>query len=287
MKKQYFKYIAAVLLFGSNGIIAKGINLSSTETVLLRTLIGSIFLLIVFFTAKNNFTFYNNIKSFVFLAISGISMGASWMLLYEAYKQVGVSLATLLYYCGPVIVMIFSPLLFKERLTAPKIAGFLAVLLGVFLLSSSPEEGSINRFGMFCGIMSAITYSVMVISNKKATGIVGFENSVLQLIISFITVAVYMAFKQGIIFPIPPESIAPILVLGILNTGVGCYLYFSSIGSLPAQTVAVCGYIEPLSAVVLSYLFLHEVLMPLQITGAVLILGGAMLGECQKSAKRT
>lgn len=45
MKKQYFKYIAAILLFGSNGIIAKGINLSSTETVLLRTLIGSIFFL--------------------------------------------------------------------------------------------------------------------------------------------------------------------------------------------------------------------------------------------------
>ena len=51
-------------------------------------------------------------------------MGASWMFLYEAYQQIGVSLASLLYYCGPVIVMVLSPLIFKEKLTAPKAVGF-------------------------------------------------------------------------------------------------------------------------------------------------------------------
>lgn len=46
------------------------------------------------------------------------------MLLYEAYQQVGISIASLAYYCGPVIVMILSPFLFRETLTWPKIAGF-------------------------------------------------------------------------------------------------------------------------------------------------------------------
>ena len=81
---------------------------------------------------------------------------------------------------------------------------------------------------------------------------------------------------------IDTQSIIPILVLGLLNTGIGCYLYFSSIGKLPVQTVAICGYLEPLSAVLFSVIFLKETMLPIQIIGAVLIIGGAMLGEYRK-----
>ena len=68
-------------------------------------------------------------------------------------------------------------------------------------------------------------------------------------------------------------------MLGLVNTGLGCYLYFSAIGRLRVQTVAVCGYLEPLSAVLFSILFLGETLRLPQVLGAVLILGGALWGE--------
>ena len=71
----------------------------------------------------------------------------------------------------------------------------------------------------------------------------------------------------------------PILFLGLLNTGIGCYLYFSSLGILPVQTVAVCGYLEPLSAVIFSVLLLGETMTAIQWLGAGMILGGAMLSE--------
>lgn len=45
------------------------------------------------------------------------------------------------------------------------------------------------------------------------------------------------------------------------------------------QTVAVLGYIEPLSAVILSVLVLKEQMLPQQVLGPVLILGGAVFGE--------
>lgn len=81
----------------------------------------------------------------------------------------------------------------------------------------------------------------------------------------------------------PRESVVPILVLGIVNTGIGCCFYFSSIGKLPVQTVAVCGYLEPLSAVLFASLFLGEKMTALQAVGAVLIIGGAMVGETVKA----
>lgn len=278
MNKAFFKYIFALLLFGSNGIVASYIDLNSYEIVLLRTLIGSLLLIAIFFLSRSRLTSWAHKKDFAFLAVSGIAMGTSWMFLYEAYTQIGVSIASLCYYCGPVIVMILSPLLFKERLTSTKITGFLSVLIGIFLVNAQGTVAA-NQFGLICGFASAAMYALMVIFNKKAAAIKGLENSALQLFIAFATVAVFVGFKQGFRIVIPSESVLPIFILGLLNTGIGCYLYFSSIGKIPVQTVAICGYLEPLSAVLFSVIFLREVLLPMQIIGAVLIIGGAIWGK--------
>ena len=282
MKQSYFKYIFGLLLFGSNGIVASCIALSSYEIVLLRTLIGSLLLIILFFTGKGKLTFYRHKKQFLWLAVSGVAMGASWIFLYEAYARIGVSISSLLYYCGPVIVMALSPLLFKEKLTAFKVIGFLSVLCGVFLVNGNAFDGNGDTFGILCGLLSAVMYFFMVIFNKKAESITGLENAALQLLISFLTVAVFVGLRQGFAISIPESSILPIFILGLLNTGIGCYFYFSSIGNLPVQTVAICGYLEPLSAVLFSVLLLKEIMLPIQIIGAIMILGGAIFGECVK-----
>ncbi len=282
MKRSYFKYIFGLLLFGSNGIVASFIVLSSYEIVLLRTFIGSLLLIIIFFAGRGELTFYRHKKQFFYLTVSGIAMGASWMFLYEAYTRIGVSISSLLYYCGPVIVMALSPLLFKEKLTAFKVIGFLSVLCGVFLINGNAFGGNGDTLGILCGLFSAVMYSFMVIFNKKAANITGLENATLQLFISFLTVAVFVGLKQGFVVNIPWSGILPVLILGLLNTGIGCYFYFSSIGNLPVQTVAICGYLEPLSAVLFSVLFLKEKMLPMQIIGAVMILGGAVFGECIK-----
>lgn len=275
--KSYFKYILALLLFGSNGVVASHIALSSYEIVLLRTLIGSLLLIVLFLLGKGRFTFLQKKTDFLFLAASGAAMGISWMFLYEAYQQIGVSLSSLLYYCGPVIVMVLSPILFREKLTTPKITGFLLVVVGVILVNGRIVKSGESSWGLFCGAMSAVMYAFMVICNKKASRITGMENSTLQLTISFLTVAVIVGMRQGFTFEIATANWPWILFLGLINTGVGCYFYFSSIGALPVQTVAICGYLEPLSAVLFSVLLLNESMTLLQILGAGLIIGGAVL----------
>ena len=282
MKASYLKYIFALLLFGSNGIVASLIHLSSYEIVLLRTLIGSLLLIAIFFIAREKLTFYNYKTQSIFLAVSGLAMGTSWIFLYEAYDEIGVSLASLAYYCGPVIVMILSPFLFGEKLTRIKVCSFIVVLVGIFLVNGTAFENGVSVWGLACGLLSAICYSLMVMFNKKANDITGLENSMLQLFVAFLTVAIFVGIKQGYRMEIDTQSIIPILVLGLLNTGIGCYFYFSSIGKLPVQTVAICGYLEPLSAVLFSVIFLKETMLPIQIIGAVLIIGGAMLGEYRK-----
>lgn len=142
MKRSYIKYILGLLLFGSNGIVASFIVLSSYEIVLLRTMIGSLLLLAIFFGGKGKLTFYKYKAESICLLISGIAMGTSWIFLYEAYARIGVSIASLLYYCGPVIVMVLSPLLFREKLTSYKVIGFCQCSAAFSLSTAMRSEGA-------------------------------------------------------------------------------------------------------------------------------------------------
>ena len=283
MKKSFIKYITALLLFGSNGIVASNIKLKSYEIVFLRTGIGSILLIALFLMKIRKTKTIKNRRDMMFITLSGMAMGISWICLYEAYAQIGVGISSLLYYCGPVIVMALSPVLFGERLTFRKIIGFVFVMIGIFFVNKTVSGENIRVYGVVCGIISAFMYAFMVIFNKYTKEIKGLENSMVQLFVSFLTVAVFTAVKSGAVIHISSGDAVWILILGLINTGLGCYFYFSSIGNLRVQTVAVCGYLEPLSAVVFSVLILKEEMLPIQLAGAFLIICGAAICELKRT----
>jgi len=174
-------------------------------------------------------------------------------------------------------VMALSPLLFREKLTLPRLVGFVAVLAGILLVNGR-TEGRLNHWGVVCGLLSAVMYALMVILNKKSA-ITGLANSSLKLFASFLTAAVFAVAKGGVVLWGAAADWPWILLLGLVNTGIGCYLYFSSIGKLPVQTVAVCGYLEPLAAVVFSVLLLGERMTFAQGLGTALVFGGSLFGS--------
>ncbi len=282
----YLKYLLSLLLFGANGLVVSYISMSSYEIVLGRTLIGSLLLLAIFILSGRKFTFWQNKQDFAYLLISGIAMGASWLFLFAGYRLSGVAIATLIYYFGPAIIMVSSPLFFAERLGKRALAGFAIVLLGEFLVNSQSISAAASSLGLLYGGLSALMYAVMVISNKKVKKITGLENASLQLLIAFCTALVFVAVKQGLVIEIAKSDWLPLLILGLVNTGLGCYLYFSSIGHLPAQTVAILGYLDPFSALVFAAAFLGENLSFGQAIGALCIIGGAIFGEYSRKKKQ-
>ena len=258
MSKATEKYLLSLILFGSNGIVASMIDLPSVFVVLARVGLGAALLVAAVAasrSARRDLKAPSHPRQAAYLAISGAALG--WLFLFESYRYVGVGVASLLYYCGPVIVMALSPMIFHTRLSATKVMGFAAVVLGAFLVVGQGLGEGVAPMGLLLGGMSAVCYAVMVIFSKKVDAIAGVESSAIQLL----------------------GNVAAIACIGLVNTGLCCYLYFSSMGELPVTRVAVCGYLEPLSAVVLSALLLGEALTPANILGACLILGGAVWSE--------
>lgn len=124
MHAAHGKYFFSLLLFGSNGIVASAILLSSQEIVLLRTLLGSLCLLVLCGVTRTRAAFWTHKKDLFFLILSGAALGGGWIFLYEAYQLIGVSLASLAYYCGPVIVMLLSPCSFRRPSPGPRFWAF-------------------------------------------------------------------------------------------------------------------------------------------------------------------
>lgn len=304
MKSAYIKYISGLILFGLNGIVSSKILMSSYEIVFFRTLIGSVFLAIVYFMfarrskqpldrgvnaaesdgtdggASSIFSFSVSMKKEIFFVIlSGIVMGLSWIFLYEAYVRIGVGLSSITYYCGPVIVMLSAPLVFHKKLKASQYLCFVVVFAGIMLVSlpGVMGQGSVDVIGLLCGFASAAFHALMVIFTMKAPDITGVKNSMIQLAVSWVTVALFLFGGKSVSLPDSTEQWFWILFLSIVNTGIGCYLYFSDVSKLPVANVSILGYLEPLSAVIFAVLLLHESLSLPEMIGAVLILGGAIV----------
>lgn len=289
MKTQYGKYIASLLIFGTNGVVASFLTLNNTGVIFYRTVVGSLFLLSILLLQKKLPSF-SVLKGQLFpVAVSGASLGLGWLFLFEAYRQIGVGTSTLLYYLGPAVFMAIAPLLFKERITMSRILGITAAFVGMILVNfnllGSDTEGS-SFYGILCGLSSALMYAVMLIANKKVTNLNGVDRTFFQLLFAGIVVTLYALLTQKPLWPVQPSELLPLLILCIINTGLGCYFYFSSTHLLPVQSVAVLSYIDPLSALVFSSVFLNERMGALQIIGAALILGGAAFGELYRPRRK-
>ena len=65
----------------------------------------------------------------------------------------------------------------------------------------------------------------------------------------------------------------------MLHTGITYCMYFSALRDLPGQEAAILSYVDPLVAVALSVLVLHEAMTPVQMVGGILILGFTLVNE--------
>ena len=277
--KYLILFVASMVIFGTNGLIVANISLGSAEIVLMRTFLGSLFLLAIVLV-KRSFSFADLKADLIPATIGGAALGLNWVLLFSAYRSAGVGLSTLTYYCGPIIVLALSPVLFREKLTWNKLLAIAAVAVGMFCITGDIEPGSYVQTGILFGGGAALLYASLIVANKRVKRLSGLNCAMYELIVAFFVVLIYL-LASNVKLPVIPaaEDIVWVLAIGLVNTGLAYYLYFSSLQKLPGQTVALVCYIDPLTALLVSGAFLGEKLLGVQIAGAVLILGGACLGE--------
>lgn len=279
--KFYLMFVAAMLIFGSNGVFASMLEMSGAQLVLLRTLIGGAVLLIIILISRSRTPKEVLLREKWRLLFAGVCLGANWALLFEAYNLMNVSLATLTYYTAPVLVLVLAPLVLKERQNGLAYLGMAVVIVGMLLVVGTDfGEGGVSATGLIVGLGSAVFYAMLMLVNKQITGVSGLNLTFIEIVIAAVILMPYvLATSGGVPLPTDARGIFALLFLCTVNTGFACWLYFSSMNRLPAKAVALMGYFDPVSALIFSAVFLDERLSGVQLAGAVLVLGGALVGQ--------
>lgn len=275
----YGMYILSLLIFGTNGLYVAHISLESSQIVLMRTLMGGL-LLNCLVLAFGGFDKQSLRQDWRPILLGGTALGLNWVTLFEAYKLLNVSLATLIYYVGPILVLLFSPILFNEKLTGRKILSVFIVAIGLICISGSIVVTGMNLTGLLLAVASALLYAGLIVFNKHITHTNGLQTAAMELDVAFVVTLAYTLWTAGIP-QITGRDLPYIALLGFINTGLAYLLYFSSIQKLSGQSITLISYLDPVSALLFSALLLQEIMTPVQLLGAVLIIGGAMLGEIQ------
>lgn len=273
----------AMIIFGSMGLFVRNINLPSNTIALVRGIIGVIFLAIVSLSLEKTISKKAIVKNGLLLIILGITLSINWIFLFEAYKHTTIATATLSYYLAPVFVALLSPLVLKEKLTTTKFVCITTSLIGMILVSGAltkPFQGIEDFIGIGYGIAAAVSYASLTLLNKFTKESTAIEATIAQLGVASVVLFLYVFLTTDFgDITIEIKEILLLSILGVIHTGLGFWLYFSSIQDLKAQTVAAFSYIDPVTAIVLSTLILGEKMGIAETLGAVLILGSTLISE--------
>ncbi len=276
------RLLLSMALFGTIGIFVRYIPLPSGVIALARGVVGVLFLLLLMMIKKTRPSLPGIRRNLPVLCVSGAALGANWILLFEAYRHTTVATATLCYYMAPIFILLASPFLLKEKLTAVKAVCVAAALIGMALVSGvlQTRGGGASLWGVLFGLGAALLYACVVLLNKRLTAISSYDMTLVQLGVSAVVLLPYSLLAETVTpTAFTPWTILLLLTVGILHTGVAYALYFGSIQGLRAQTAAVFSYIDPVVAILLSALLLGEKLGVSGVVGAVLILGGTLVYE--------
>ncbi|MBA5715774.1 EamA/RhaT family transporter [Bacillus subtilis] len=280
--KSSIQFILSMIIFGTIGLIVRYIDLSSSETAFLSSSIGFLFLTLVFINKRKSFS-WQKIKSCgIFLFLSGIALGGNWIFLYQSYEYTTLTNATLGYYFAPVFVMLLSPLFLKEKLSFKKvICIFVAVLGMMFIVGNGVSaSGREDLIGIILGLIAAAFYAALMLLNKFIKEMNRLEVTIIQLLVTALILLPYVLITEGLnMLSVSSSSIPFIIFLGIVNTGIGFWLFFSGMEKLKGQSIAVLSYVDPFVAILISGLILQEQFTLLQIIGGVLLLGSTFASE--------
>ncbi|MCF0142432.1 MAG: EamA family transporter [Parasporobacterium sp.] len=280
MNKDKLKMIAAMAIFGTIGLARRYVPYSSVLIVCVRAVIGLVVFLAIKLIRREKFDKALIKKNLVYILLSGAALVTHWVILFEAYNMTTVSVACVCNYMAPIILILVSPFLFKEKITLQKgLCAFFA-LLGLVFISGVIETGFTGISGALLALLSAFLYAFIIVMNRKMTGLTAADRTLFQFAVSVALIVPYSILTgqfEGFQFQTGPCIM--LVILGLVHTGLAYYLYFGSLYKIPAQTVAIFAYIDPVMEVILSALVLQEEMSALAVIGAVLVIGSAVISE--------
>ena len=281
----------SALFAGLTGILAKcGIkNTDSNVATALRTIVVLIFSwIMVFLVGSQNTIGDITLRTLVFLILSGLATGASWLCYFHALQIGDINKVTPVDKSSTVLTMLLAFIFLHEELNVIKVISMVLIAAGTLLMIQKKENtGAQEEKGKKSGehawllyaLGSAVFASLTSILGK--VGIQGVESNLgtaIRTIVVLIMawVVVFVSKKQDTIRSIDGKSWL-FLILSGFATGGSWLCYYRALQSGPASVVVPIDKLSLLVTIGFSYLVFHEKLSKKAGIGFVLLVVGTLL----------
>lgn len=270
---------------GLTAILAKcGIrNTDSNVATALRTVVVLLFSwLMVFVTGVHSSIWSISGKTLLFLVLSGLATGASWLCYFRALQMGDVNKVTPIDKSSTVLTMLFAFLFLGEPLTWIKGVAIVCIGVGTILMIQKQTGVAVHRQSrtwLFYALGAAVFASLTSILGK--IGIEGVDSTLGTAIRTVIVllmawVVVFVTGTQKTIHSIDRKSWL-FLVLSGVATGASWLCYYRALQTGPASVVVPIDKLSILVTIAFSYLVFQEKLNKKSAIGLVLITGGTLL----------
>ncbi|WP_302630972.1 EamA family transporter [uncultured Clostridium sp.] len=274
----------SALFAGATSILAKiGIeDVDSHVATALRTSVVLIFSwLMVFIVGSQSQLVDISIKSYIFLILSGMATGASWLCYFKALQLGDVNKVVPIDKSSTILTMVLAFIFLKEDITVPMVIGMIAIGLGTYLMIQKKEEEQKkvkNKAWLIYAVLSAVCASLTSILAK-----IGIENVESNLGTAIRTIVVLMMAwlivflqkKHGQVKKISKKSLLFIGLSGIA-TGASWLCYYKALHDGLASIVVPIDKLSILVTVAFAYIFLKEKLSKKSAAGLILITVGTL-----------
>lgn len=282
MKKSYLYAIITVLIWST---MAAAVKVMLNDIPNLQALAVSgffAFLFLVLVNAKGGRL--KNLKNYS-LKQYGIMAGLGFigLFVYSALYYYGLAELTsqeacILNYLWPMMLVVFSCLILKEKLTVMKVVAMVCSFLGIVILSmggGSNADGN-TTFGMIACVVAAACYGLFSVLNKKAD----LDQNITMMVI-WLTVAVCSTllgvFTETWV-PIRGTAWLGLIWLGVVTDALAYLLWALALkGAENTAAIANLAYLVPFLSMMISAIFLKEKVELRAIAALVLIIGGIFL----------
>jgi transporter family protein len=276
--------LASAVFAGIMSILAKvGIkNTDSTLATALRTVVVLVFAwLMVFVVGSHSSVAAIDTKSLVFLALSGLATGGSWLCYFRALQIGDVNKVVPVDKSSTVLTIVLSTVFLGESVSLPKIVAVILIGAGTYLMIERKEAAkpaAEGRQWLFFAVLSALFASLTAILGK--VGISGVESNLGTAVRTFVVlimawVIVFLQGKQRDIRRIDGRSWVFIALSG-LATGLSWLCFYRALQEGPASIVVPIDKLSILVTVAFGYFAFGEKLKKKPLLGLAMIVFGTL-----------
>ena len=205
----------------------------------------------------------------------GVFYAMTALLLTTSYLYIPSGIATTIHFLYPVVVTAIMILFFKDKVSLPLIMAILMAISGVYMLSNNGAAGNISLKGLLLVLTTVLTYALYIVGVNKSCvhRMDGLKLTFYVLLVGAMVFGLNLLVKGEALDVIPdPITGIYLVLLALIPTLVSDFTLILSVQHVGSTTTAVLGCMEPLTAVAMGVLFLHEQLGVWQFIGMLIIL---------------